>query len=378
MYHRELEPPAQSFFLFGPRGTGKSTWVRERFPDAVYLDCLDDALCRRLLARPESLRDLLPVDHQGWVVLDEVQRVAGVLNEVHRLIEERGLRFALTGSSARKLRRGGANLLAGRALRRVMPPLTAGELGADFGLDRSLQRGLLPAAYARADHADFLEAYVGTYLREEVLQEGLTRNAGAFGRFLEAISFSQAAPLNISLVARDAAVERTVAAGYVEILEDLLLAHRLPAFTRRATRRIARHPKLFLFDVGVYRTLRPAGPLDRPEEMEGAALETLVYQHLHAVNANSALGYELYHWRAHSGVEVDFVLYGERGLFAIEVKRTTRLRGRDLRGLRAFRADYPMARALMLCGGDREESREGGIELIPLNRFLHAAAQVLR
>lgn len=377
MYPRNLSPAPSSFFLFGPRGTGKSTWVADRLPDAIYLDLLDDGLYRRLVARPERLRELLPAGYRGWVVLDEIQRVPSMLNEVHRLIEGGGLRFALTGSSARKLGRGGANLLAGRAVRRTMPPLTAEEMGDDFQLERALVSGMLPAAYSADDPGDFLEAYVGTYLREEVLQEGLTRNMGAFGRFLEAISFSQAAPLNISAAAREAEAERTKVAGYVEILEDLLLAHRLPVFTKRASRRLTKHPKFLFFDVGVFRAIRPRGPLDRPEEIDGAALETLVYQHLHAVNANAELGYEIFHWRAQAGAEVDFVLYGPRGLVAVEVKRASRLRGRDFRGLRAFSSDYPMAKCFMLHGGEREESREEGIRVLPVEPFLRNVAELL-
>lgn len=378
MYPRKLSPPPRSFFLFGPRGTGKSTWVRLQFPDAVYLDLLDEGLYRRLVGRPETLSQLIPSKHTGWVILDEVQRVPAVLNEVHRLLESgRDLRFVLTGSSARKLRRGGVNLLGGRAVRRVMPTLTAEELGEDFELERALNQGLLPTAFLSDDPRDFLDAYVGTYLREEIQFEGLTRSIGAFSRFLEAISFSQASVLNISSVARDAEVERTVVSGYVEILEDLLLAHRLPAFTRRATRRLTKHPKFFLFDAGVFRAIRPRGPLDRPEEIDGAALETLVFQHLYAVNANEQLDYELSHWRTQSGAEVDFVLYGPKGLIAIEVKRTDKLRGRDFRGLTAFGKDYPMARCLMLYGGQQVESRPGGIEVIGIDAFLRDAGAIL-
>ncbi len=371
-----LKPPDHSFFLLGPRGAGKSTWIRQQLPDAVVIDLLDDDRFRTLSARPERLASVLPADVPDWVVIDEVQRVPAVLNEVHRLIESRGLRFALTVSSARKLRRGGVNLLAGRALHLTMHPLVAEELGREFDVERALDRGLLPSPYTRADAREFLRSYVAVYLKEEVLHEGLTRNFGAFSRCLEALSFSQAQPLNISAVARECGVERTVVAGYVEVLEDLLLAARVPAFTRRARRRVTKHPKFMFFDTGVYQTLRPRGPLDSPEEVAGPALETLVYQHLRAVNAYMQLGYTIHHWRSAAGHEVDFVLYGERGLIAIEVKRANRLRGRDLKGLRAFMTDYPMARGIVLYGGDTVGS-EDGIEVIPLTSWLSSLSSEL-
>jgi len=343
--------PGKSFFLFGPRGTGKSTWVRRRFAGAVYIDLLAAEKYTALLAAPQRLRDLVGPDHRGWVVIDEIQKVPALLDEVHRLIEERGLCFVLTGSSARKLRRQGVNLLAGRALTRTMHPLCALELGDDFSLERSLRHGHLPAVFSEPDPDAFLKSYVQTYMREEVMQEGFTRNIAAFARFLEAASFSQASVLNVSEVARECAVERKVVEGYFQILEDILLAVRLPVFRRRARRRLVAHPKFYFFDTGVFRAIRPAGPLDRPEEIDGAALETLVFQELRAVNAGLDLGFDLYYWRTAAGREVDFVLYGPRGLVAVEVKRTARPRKQDLRGLKAFLSEYPAARAYLLhCG----------------------------
>ena len=286
MYARALRKPLaarHSFFLFGPRGTGKTTWLKQRLPGALYLDLLDSGLYVDLLARPQRLGELIPPDHDGWVVLDEIQRIPMLLNEVHRLIEARRIPFAMTGSSARSLRRRGVNLLAGRAHTYRMHPLTAGELGADFDPAAALRYGHLPAVRSDPDPDAYLASYVETYLREEVLQEGLTRNLAAFSRFLEAASFSQAAPLNVAAVARDAGMERRTVANYFQVLEDLLLAWRLPAFTRRAARRLTGHPKFFLFDAGVYRRLRPRGPLDRPEEAEGAGWETLLHQEVRAV-----------------------------------------------------------------------------------------------
>ena len=378
MYPRILQPPGsgRSFFLFGPRGTGKTTWLKQRFPDALYLDLLDHRLYIDLLARPERLRELIPSRHDDWVVLDEVQRVPQVLNEVHRLIEADERRFILTGSSARSLRRRGVNLLGGRARILRMHPLTAGEAGADFSLERALVHGQLPSVYGETDPDRYLESYVESYLRQEVIEEGRTRNLAAFSRFLESASFSQAAPLNVAEVARDVGVDRKTAAGYFDLLEDLLIAARVPVFTRRAKRRMTSHPKFFLFDAGVYRTLRPRGPLDSPEEIDGAALETLVYQELRAHIAYRSLDLDLFTWRTTSGAEVDLVAYGGDGLLAIEVKRSRRIRRVDLNGLMQFKTDYPMARCMLLFGGDRPEHRDG-IELLPVAEALANPAALL-
>ncbi len=372
-----LHPPDdKSFFLFGPRGTGKSSWLRDRFPNAVYLDLLESDVYTALLASPQRLDGMVPEEHRGWVVLDEVQKVPAVLDEVHRLIERRKLRFALTGSSARSLKRRTVNLLAGRALSLRMHPLTAVELGRDFDVSRSLRHGQLPAAYVEKRPAAFLKSYVQTYLREEVQQEGLTRNLGAFARFLEAASFSQGSVLNLSAVARDASVDRKVVEDYFSILEDLLLAVRLPVFRKRAKRKVIAHPKFYLFDAGVYRGIRPRGPLDTPDEIDGAALETLVLQELRATNDYAELDYELSYWRTPTGLEVDFVLYGERGLIAIEVKRAARLRDGDLAGLHAFRDSFPAARTLAFYTGARAY-HEGGVRVLPVADALPRLGELL-
>ncbi len=377
MYSR-IAPAGEgvSFFLFGPRGTGKSSWVTTTYRDAVYLDLLDSGLYTQLLAAPGRLEGMIPARHRAIVVIDEIQKVPALLDEVHRLIESRGLSFVLTGSSARKLRREGVNLLAGRARTRFMHGLTPGELGEDFSLAHSLAFGCLPTVYVAADPKAYLQSYVATYLKEEVQQEGLTRNVAAFGRFLEAASFSQAAPLNITQVARECAVERKTVEEYFHILEDLLLAVRIPVFRRRAKRKLSSHPKFYLFDAGVFRTLRPSGPLDSPAEIDGAALETLVLQQLRALNDYLELGYAIHYWRTRSGLEVDFVLYGERGLRAFEVKRTATVRPADLRGLREFCTDYPAADAVLLYGGDREYE-DGGIRIVPVEKGLRALEELL-
>ena len=377
MYSRLLTPPQdKSFFLFGPRATGKTTWVRSRMPEALFVDLLDAELFNDLLANPRRLERLIPAGFTGPVAIDEIQKVPELLDEVHRLIESRGLRFALTGSSARKLRRGGYNLLAGRALTLEFFPLTAAELGADFRLDHAIRFGGMPSVWTESDPRAFLESYVRTYLEEEVRQEGLTRRPADFSRFLEAASFSQGNLLNISAIARESGVERKVVESYFGILEELRLAYRLPVFSRRSHRRLTGHDKFYFFDVGIFRTLRPAGPLDAPEEIEGAALETLFLQELMALNALGGQAYGLHYWRTAAGQEVDFVLYGPRGLAAFEVQRSSRIDSHALRGLRAFLQDYPMARTVLVYGGERELN-EDGIRILPLDQALRELPQLL-
>ncbi len=376
MYSRLFQPPAQSYFLFGPRGVGKSFWLRQQYPQDAYIDLLDAANYARLQADPTRLEGMIG-DGAGPVVIDEIQRIPELLNEVHRLIEARGIRFMLTGSSARSLRRRGVNLLAGRALTRHLHPLVLQELGDDFDIQRYLRQGGLPAAWSRPEPADFLKAYVGTYLREEGLQEGITRNLGAFYRFLEAASFSQAQLLNISAVARDCSVERKMVESYFQVLEDLLLGARIAPFTRPAKRPVVVHPKFYFVDCGIYQTIRPRGPLDVQEEIDGAALETMVFQHVRAWNDYSGNPFSIHFWRSRAGDEVDLVLYGETGLHAIEVKRTGHLRAADLNGLRAFKEEYPPARLVMVYGGVREELVDG-VRCLPAEAFLQALPEMMR
>ena len=368
---RFFSAPRGSFFLFGARGTGKSLWVKNTFPQAVRLDLLDPESVRLYGARPERLRELLHGNPQApQVVIDEVQKIPELLPVVHGLIEERRrVQFILTGSSARKLRRTGVDLLAGRAVLRSLHPYMAAELGKRFHLEDALRVGLVPLVLGAADPGDVLRTYTAIYVREEVQLEGVVRSVATFSRFLESISFSHGSVLNVSAVSRDCQVERKTVEGYVSILEDLLLAFRVPVFTKRARRAVAVHPKLYFFDTGVFRALRPAGPLDRPQEIEGVALEGLVAQHLRAWIAYRRDQHELAYWHTRSHVEVDFVVYGATGLWAIEVKNSARVRPEDLRGLTAFREDYPQSRCVLLYRG-REHLRINHIDCLPVSQFL--------
>lgn len=379
MFNRILKLPLEgkkSIFLFGPRGTGKTSWIKEHLKDFLYLDLLDFTLYSSLSANPNRLENLIPPTYEGWIVIDEVQRIPELLNEVHRLIESKKYRFLLTGSSARSLKRKGINLLAGRALKYMMHPLIAQEIGPIFNFNHALQYGLLPTCVTESDPKKYLETYVQTYLREEVLQEGITRNIGSFTRFLEVASFSQANLLNFSEIARKLSMNRLSVANYFDILEDLLLATRISSFTQRAKRKIVAHQKFYFFDTGVYRILRPMGPLDSQQELDGAALETLFLQSLQAINDYFELGYKIHFWRTSSGTEVDFILYGPRGLHAFEIKRSAQVTNKSLHGLREFSEDYPEAKLYLIFLGKYKEYH-GAITAIPFEDALKELLQIL-
>ena len=375
MFPRVFVPPGQqSYFHFGPRGTGKSVFVENFYKHGLFFDLLDSRTYNELMADPGRLASRIPEGFSDWVIVDEVQKVPALLNEVHRLIEKRRLRFVLTGSSARRLRRGNVNLLAGRALTCRMHPLTAAELGTDFNLARALKYGQLPMACTSDNPDMFLQSYVRTYLQEEIQQEGLTRNLPAFSRFLEAASFSQGSPLNVSAIARDCAVNRKVVENYFSILRDTLVSYEIPVFTKRAKRDVIRSIKFYFFDAGVFRALRPAGPYDSDSEAEGAALETLVLQEIIALNDYKSGKYGIYYWRTRQGVEVDFVLYGPRGFRAIEVKHSDRIRREDFKGLKQFKEEYPEAELIFVYSGERRFHEEG-IEIVPVDTFLREAEE---
>jgi predicted AAA+ superfamily ATPase len=338
-------------------------------PDALHVDLLKQSTFTELLAHGDRLEAMADGAKATTLVIDEVQKLPGLLDEVHRLIEKRRFRFVLTGSSARKLKRSSANLLAGRARTLTMHPFAPSELGRDFELSRALRYGMLPTVWTEDEPAEYLRGYAGTYLREEVQQEALVRNIAGFSRFLEAATFSQGQTLNMVQVAADCGINRKTVENHFTLLEDLLLAVRLPVFKRKASRKLTAHPKFFFFDAGVYRSLRPRGPLDSDADIDGAAIETLLLQALRAENDGRGLGYELFCWRTQEHVEVDLVLYGERGLHAFEVTRSSVFRETDLVGLRTFCADYPQARGHLFYGGTRRY-RFGAIEVVPLERGL--------
>ena len=377
MYKRAFKPPKnQSYFLLGPRGTGKTSFVRSLYKKSLYFDLLESSLYQSLLAEPQRLAHKIPSQYKGWVVIDEIQKIPALLDEVHRLIETRGLRFVLTGSSARKLKAGKANLLAGRALACTMRPLTVEELGRHFDLKKSLDFGHLPQIFSSEDPKKFLESYITVYLKEEIQQESLTRNLPAFSRFLESASFSQSAPLNISNIARDCHVPRKVVENYFTILRDTLLSYELPIFSKRAKRSLIQKTKFYFFDVGVFKTLRQQGVLDADSELNGIALETLILQEITAQKEIKNWEYNIFYWRTQKHLEVDFILYGKRGFKAIEVKCSKRLRKEDFKGLLEFKKDYPKSELFLIYTGEFQYV-ENDVQVINAQEFLKNLSQFI-
>jgi len=366
--------PQGSFFLFGLRGAGKSTWIREQLPSAHRFDLLDERLYQDLLADPGPFAgELRRLDPGSWVVVDEVQRLPGLLNEVHRFIEQRELRFALLGSSARKLRAAGVNLLAGRALWREMFPLIPEELGEEFDLERTLEVGALPLVLAADSPGETLRAYVQLYLREEIKGEALVRNLPGFARFLPIAALFHGQLLNVAGLARDAGVARTTVLGYLEVLEDTLLARRLPAYETRLRVRERKHPKLYWMDPGVARAAKGFYGPPAPEET-GALLEGWVHTLLCTYMAERELAEEVAYWSPAEAkqIEVDFLLRRGTDLCALEVKAARRLQPQHMAGLRAV-ADLPgMRRRILVHRGDRPTRTDDGIDAWPVATFLEA------
>lgn len=368
---RFFKGPNDSFFIFGPRGTGKSTWLKNSYPDAYFVNLLDDEIYRTYIAHPERIKQVVKANPDSKrIVIDEVQKAPALLDGIHQLIEEnKALQFILTGSSARKLRHGGVNLLAGRALLTHFHPFMAAELGKNFSLDIALQNGLIPLVVTANDPPKTLSTYITLYIKEEVKEEGLVRDIGAFARFLEAMSFSHGSVLNLSNIARECQVSRKIVENYVSILEDLLIGYKLRVFTKRAQRAMTAQPKFYFFDAGVYHHLRPKGPLDSPDEIGGMALEGLVLQHLKAWCDYSDSQVDCYFWKTRGGSEIDFILYGEHQFHAIEVKNAKQIHPRSLSALKAFLHDYPSANATLLYRGSEKMIIED-ILCRPVDEFL--------
>ena len=375
LYERQLPlalPAGQSAFLWGPRKTGKSTLLRERFPHAIRFDLLDTRLMLELTRAPWRLRERVEAAGADAlavpIVVDEVQKVPALLDEVHGLIE-RGWRFILCGSSARKLKRGRANLLGGRAWRFALHPLAWPEVP-DFDLLRALNHGLVPAHYRAANHRRALAGYVDDYLKEEVFDEGLTRNVAAFARFFDALAFSHGELLNFSSIARDCAVDSKTVREYFQILVDTLLGVFVEPFARRRSRAvITQAPKFYLFDVGVAghlagrRIARPAGA------EFGRALEHFVLMELLAYRSYRELDFPIRFWRTKSGLECDFVL-GREGSVAIEVKGAANVQPRDLRGLATFQQEHRPRLAIVACNEPAPRRTAAGIDVLPWRTFL--------
>lgn len=374
LFPRLLAAPKQSFFLFGPRGTGKSTWVRTQFPTAYRVDLLDEVLYHSYLVRSGLFADELRAVPAGTTVcVDEIQRLPPLLNEVHRFIEEKRLRFILCGSSARKLKQQGTNLLAGRAVRREMHPFVPAELGSAFNLETVLALGSLPVIWNAPDRRDALEAYVRMYLKEEVQAEALVRNLPGFARFLPIAALFHGQTLNTATLARDAEAARTTVTGYLDILEDTLLAFRLPAYAPRMRVREKRHPKLYWVDAGIVRALKHQFATPTAEE-RGPLFEGWIANLLRIYRDYRGLFDEWYYWAPADAArtEVDFLLQRGAAWVAIEAKAATTIGDDALRGLRAVDGLKGLVRRVLVHPGGKRLLTRDGIEVWPVGHFLRA------
>ncbi len=369
---RALICPEESFFLLGPRGTGKSTWLRRHFPEAKFVDLLNEMTRFRLMAQPGAFGlELEAVPPGSWVVVDEVQKMPELLNEVHRFIEERGLKFALCGSSARKLRQAGINLLAGRALSRSLYPFQPDELGDSFDLEDALRYGTLPVAWGSKTREEKLEAYIMTYLMEEIQAEALVRNLPGFARFVTVAAILHGQLLNTSNIARECGVSRPTVDAYLDILEQTLLCVRLPAYEGRLRVRERKQPKLFWIDPGLVRAAKhQLQPLLAAEE-RGHLFEGLVCTTLLAYRDYRRAFTELRYWApaSPSAVEVDFLLLKGEQMIAIEVKSGAVFNDSWCRGLRAFGTPSGLVRRLLVCPETPDLRTPDGIDVLSYRRL---------
>jgi len=372
MIKRRLRlPPAgeETFFLWGPRQTGKTTLLRETYPDCIWIDLLKAEEFRRYIEHPEYLRqEILERKKDTFVVIDEVQKVPQILDEVHWLHENRGIDFALCGSSARKVKRGAANLLGGRAVRLELLGLVSTELGGEWDLIRMLNHGYLPRIYLSNRPSPLLNAYVADYLKEEVAAEGLVRRLPSFSEFLNIASLSDGELVNFSNIARECGVSSPTVKSYFEILTDTLLGRWLPAFTKRPKRRVIGSPKFYFSDVGVVNFLSKRGILLPGSSLFGKAFENWCHHELTAYNAYSESFASITYWRLPSGIEVDFIINNME--VAIEAKSTKRVTSDHLKGLYKVKEDHSMLkRRMVVCLEDKWRTTNDGIEIIPFKEF---------
>jgi predicted AAA+ superfamily ATPase len=371
MLTRILSIPRQSFFLLGPRGSGKSTWLRAAFRDAHVIDLLSEEKFQRLLAHPGLFADEVRALKAGrWVIVDEIQRLPALLNEVHRFIEEKRLRFILCGSSARKLKRAGVNLLAGRALRRAMHPFVPEELGGAFDLEQALQFGLLPVVWDSDAKADTLAAYAQFYLKEEIQAEALVRSLPGFARFLPVAALFHGQTINVTTIARDAGVARTTVSGYLDILEETLLCFRLSAYEAKLRVRERKLPKWYWCDPGLVRAMKRSSGELVPEE-RGALFEGLVAQVIRAYRDYRGICDEMYYWAPSGGAttEVDFLLAQGKHFVAVEAKSGGSFVESWCKGLRAAAELKGLRRRLIVYPRGPALRTKDGIVVLPFQDF---------
>jgi len=357
----------ESLFLWGARQTGKSTLLKILFPNALYFDLLISSEYKRLSAKPDILRETVLANLNAQpVVIDEIQRIPDLLNEVHWLMSNHGVRFILSGSSPRKILRSGANLLGGRALRYELYPLVSAEIPG-FDLMRAINNGLLPRHYDGTNSQRMISAYIGNYLRDEIVAEARLRDAGTFARFLEVAALTNGEMVNYTNIASDCGVSSITIKEYFQIMEDTLIGRYLPSFQKRPKRRVITAPKFYLFDVGIANNLLSRGRIDQGTELFGKAFEHFIYQEIYAHSRYSENEYPIYYWRTTSQFEIDFVL-GDHEV-AIEVKATEQALDRHLRGLKAFTEEYTVKKAILV-SNDPLPRLVGNIHILPWKIFL--------
>lgn len=376
MLKRVLKSPEQTFFLLGPRGSGKTTWLRATFSDAHVIDLLSEETYQRLLASPGQFADELRAVPAGrWVIVDEVQRLPNLLNEVHRFIEERGQNFVLCGSSARKLKRGGVNLLAGRALYRSMHPFVPEELGQQFDLEEILRYGTLPIVWDSTAKQETLSAYAQLYLKEEIQAEALVRNLPGFARFLPIAALFHAQTVNVTNIAREAGVARTTVTGYLDILEETLLCFRLRAYETKLRVRERKLPKWYWCDPGIVRGMKRVTGTIAPEE-RGALFEGIVAQLLRAYKDYRGICDDIYYWATsgRSTMEVDFILVRGSDLIAIEAKSGNTFADAWCKGLRAIGPLEGLRRRIVVYPRGPVMRTKDGIDVLPFKHFAEELA----
>ncbi|MBW2367225.1 MAG: ATP-binding protein [Deltaproteobacteria bacterium] len=374
--NRICKAPEQSFFLLGPRGSGKSTWLSGTFPDAHVIDLLSEETYQRLLANPGHFADeVRAVSTDRWVIVDEVQRLPGLLNEVHRFIEKKRRRFVLCGSSARKLKRAGVNLLAGRALHRSMHPFVPEELGESFDLDAALRYGSLPIVWNSSAKQETLFAYTRLYLKEEIQAEALVRNLPGFARFLPIAALFHGQTVNVTNIARESGVARTTATGYLDVLEETLLCFRLPAYEAKLRVRERKLPKWYWCDPGIVRTMKQTTGTLAPEE-KGPLFEGMVAQLLRAYRDYRGLYDDMYYWApsGRSETEVDFILVRGTELIAVEVKSGKTFTDTWCKGLRAVALLKGLQRRVVVYPRGPVMRTKDGIDVLPFQEFANRLA----
>ena len=354
----------KSCFLFGPRQTGKTSLIENNFPESIKIDLLDSDIFLRLNRAPKDLTTYI-TNPKALVVLDEIQRIPDLLNEVHRLIEKQNIRFLLTGSSARKLRKAGVNLLGGRARSRVLHPFVYMEIKESFVLNKALLYGNIPSILLSREPVDDLKSYVGEYLKEEIVSEAATRNIPAFSRFLEAAAVTNGQMINYEKIGNDAQVARSTLQSYYQILRDTLIGRDLEAFRKTKTRKAIGTSKFFFFDLGIVNFLKGNKAVTENSTDFGNLFEAYFHHEL-----SSFCDYfpenQLNYWRSQSGMEVDFLLNEE---IAIEIKSTKFLDRNDFKGLNALSEEFKLKKQIVVCR-ETVARKIGDIEVLPWQIFL--------